>query len=111
MGAPSMATLKAPTPFVGFDDQGRAVLAGTSYRVIQIASEHLAHGWSPEEISFQHYGELSLAQIYAALSYYHECQAEFDAEMERQLRDAEARRRQAGESSFVRRIRAESKLP
>jgi uncharacterized protein (DUF433 family) len=102
---------KAPSTFISFDDKGRAIITGTPYRVIQIAMDHRAYGWSPEEIRRQHYNEFSMAQVHAALSYYYEYQAKFDAEMDRGLREYEALRQEAGESPFVRRMRESGKLP
>ena len=105
-----MATPKCPTAFIAFDDGGRAFLAGTTIKVIEIALDHIAEGWSPAEIRHQHYNAFSLAQIHAALSYYFEHQAEFDAEIERQDREYEELHRQQGETPFVRRMKAEGKL-
>ncbi|MFO0950676.1 MAG: DUF433 domain-containing protein [Isosphaeraceae bacterium] len=105
-----MPALKTPTEFITFDDLGRAVLAGTNTKVIEIALDHSAHGWSPQEIYFQHYREISLAQIHAALSFYFEHQADFDAEIERQLREFEKARLESGESPFASRARQEGKL-
>lgn len=106
-----MATLKTPSMFISFNEQGRAILAGTTIKIIEVALDHLAHGWSPDEIYYQHYRTLSMAQIHAALSYYYEHQAEFDTEIERQVHEAEALRRAAGESPFVRRLRESGRLP
>ena len=44
------------------------------------AQEDIAHGWSPEEIHFQH-AHLSLAQIHAALGYYYDHKDELDAQV------------------------------
>lgn len=102
-----MSNGKAPVTHVAFDEAGRAVLAGSTTKVVEVVLDHLAHGWSPEEIFLQHDRVLSLAQIHAALAYYYENQAAFDAEIERQLRDsAERRSRQAGSSPFRRRLLA-----
>jgi Protein of unknown function (DUF433) len=46
--------------------------------VVEVVLDHIAHGWSMEEIHFQH-PHLSLAQIHAAFVYYYEHQAEMDA--------------------------------
>jgi hypothetical protein len=51
---------------------------------IELALDKLAHGWSPEEMHFQH-PHLSLAQIHTALAYYYDHQADLDAEIERRL--------------------------
>jgi uncharacterized protein (DUF433 family) len=58
---------------------GRARLAGTGVSVLRIAGWY-KKGMSPEEIAGQ-YGHLSLAQVYAALSYYHANRDEIEAEM------------------------------
>jgi uncharacterized protein (DUF433 family) len=39
------------------------------------------HGYSPEQIVAEHYPELSLAQVHAALLYYFEHQDEIDREI------------------------------
>ena len=92
---------------IAFDDQGRAVVAGTTVKVIEVALDQIANGWSPAEIFFQHDRLLSMAQIHAALSYYYENQAEFDAEIARQLRDDEARHQaQVEASTFRRRLKS-----
>lgn len=70
------------------DPQGVAWLTDTNLKVIEVVLDKLAYGWSPEEIHFQHPG-LSLAQIYAALSYYYENKARMDAEIHRQRREVE----------------------
>jgi len=101
-----MSSALAPLAHIRIDD-GRALIDGTSYKVLDVVLDHLAYGWSPEEVYFQHYGELSMAQIYAALSYYYDHQAELDADIQRQLRDVEALRAHAGPSPFVARMRAE----
>jgi uncharacterized protein (DUF433 family) len=101
-----VSTTTAPSVFISFDAEGRAIIAGTTYKVIEIVMDHIAHGWSPEEIRRQHYNEFSLAQVYAAMSYYFEHQAEFDAEIERQRREYEELLREQGETAFGRRMRA-----
>src|SRR5688572_3748355 len=68
------------------DDEGVAWIDGTNVKVVEVVLDKLAHGWSPEEIHFQH-RELSLAQIHAALTWYYDHQESLDAEIERRLRD------------------------
>jgi uncharacterized protein (DUF433 family) len=64
------------------DDKGHVWIEGANTRVIQIAMDRYAHGWSADEIQAQH-PHLSLAQIHAALSDYYDHKTEMDAEMER----------------------------
>lgn len=56
---------------IRLDARGVAWIDDTNTKVVEVALDHLAHGWSPEEIHFQH-THLSLGQIHAALAYYHD---------------------------------------
>ncbi len=51
------------------DQAGVPMIEGTTTKIVEIVTEMQAHGWSPEEIHFQH-PYLSLGQIYSALAYY-----------------------------------------
>ena len=79
---------------IEIDGQGVAWIAGTKVKVTEIILDKFAYGWSPEEMHFQH-PHLSLGQIHAALSYYHDHQQELDAEIERRDRQVEELRAQA----------------
>ncbi|MCS6903473.1 MAG: DUF433 domain-containing protein [Candidatus Bipolaricaulota bacterium] len=59
---------------------GRPIIRGTRIAVWVIAG-WLQKGYSPEEIQAEIYPSLSLAQIYDALSYYYDHQAEVDADI------------------------------
>lgn len=91
---------------IEIDDEGVAWIIGANTQVIEVALDHLAHGWSPEEIYFQHYRQLSMAEIYAALSYYYEHQSEFDSEIKRQSEEIKRLRDEAGDSPGRKRLRA-----
>ena len=51
------------------DNNGIPSVKETNTKVIEIISEYLAYGWSPEEIQFQH-KYLTLGQIHSAFAYY-----------------------------------------
>src|ERR1700675_4499575 len=87
------------------DDRGVAWIDETNVKVIEVVLDRLAYGWSPEEIHFQHPG-LSLAQIYAALTYYYDNQAELDGEIARQQDEVRQLQEQVGESPLVVRLKA-----
>jgi uncharacterized protein (DUF433 family) len=95
----------ATAPHIKRDDRGVAWIDETNVKVIEVVLDRLAYGWSPEEIHFQHPG-LSLAQIYAALTYYYDNQGELDGEIARQEGEARRLREQAGESPLVVRLKA-----
>ena len=96
---------------IEIDENGVAWIIGANTKVIEVALDHLAHGWSPEEIYFQHYGQLSLAQIHAALSYYYDHQAEFDAEIKRQIEVVKELKAKEGDSPGRQRLRQKGLLP
>ena len=104
-----MPTLKPPTNYIAFDDSGRAILAGTTIKIIELALNHLANGWSAEEMHYQH-PHLSLAQVYAALAYYYDHQPEFDRQIEESRRRAETLAAETNDSPIRRRLRAAGKL-
>jgi uncharacterized protein (DUF433 family) len=58
---------------------GRPRIAGTGVSVLRIAGWYKM-GWTPEEIS-RRMGHISLAQVHAALTYYHANQEAIEAEM------------------------------
>ena len=70
-----------PINLVCTDKRGVTYIAGTKMKVRQIVLEKKVWGLTPEEIQ-QGHEHLSLAQIYAALAYYYEHQAEIDGEIE-----------------------------
>jgi uncharacterized protein (DUF433 family) len=61
---------------------GRPILAGTGVSVHSIVIRY-KWGQTPEEIADQ-FGHLSLAQVYAALAYYHANREEIEADLEQE---------------------------
>lgn len=93
------------TAHIHLDDRGVAWIDDTNVKVIEVVLDKLAHGSSPEEIHFQH-PLLSLAQIYAALSYYYDHQEVIDAEIEQELKEVEVMAMQVGDSPLRKRLRS-----
>lgn len=100
----------ATLPHVRLDARGVAWIDETNTKVVEVAQDMIAHGWSPEEIHFQH-PHLSLAQIHAALGYYYDHREALEEAMRDSLRAAERDRAQAGESPLRRRLREAGRLP
>jgi uncharacterized protein (DUF433 family) len=97
-------------PHVELDGEGRSRLAGTTMKVVELVMAQKAHGWSPEELHFQH-PSLSLGQIHGALAYYWDHQEELDAEIDRLSRFAEQAREEAGSSPLAEKIRLQLTAP
>jgi len=89
---------------IEIDERGVAWVAGANTKVIEVALDRLAQGWSPEEIHFQH-PHLSMAQIYSALAYYYDHQEEMDAEIAEQVRRTDALAEQTLDTPGRRRLR------
>src|SRR5436190_17452994 len=91
------------TSHIKLDDRGVAWIDDTNTKVLEVAQDMIAHGWSPEEIHFQHL-HLSLAQIHAALGYYYDHKTEFDAAIQDSLRRVSELRDQTAESPLRKRL-------
>lgn len=89
---------------VQVDDHGVAWIDDTSVKVIEVVLDKLAHGSSVEEMHFQ-YPHLSLAQIHAALAFYHDHQPEMDGEIDHRLAEVEQHAGEQSSSPFRDRLR------
>ena len=74
-------------------------------RVAMIVLDYQHRGWSAEEIVRQ-YPYLTLAEVHAALAYYHDHEAEIDQEIAEEWAVAEKARREAPASPVVARLKA-----
>jgi uncharacterized protein (DUF433 family) len=83
-----------PITHVQRDERGVAWIADTNTKVIEVAMDQAAYGWDAEEIHAAH-PHLSLAQIHAALSYYHDHKGEIDAQMQQQMQEHQRLRTEA----------------
>ncbi|MCA9795541.1 MAG: DUF433 domain-containing protein [Candidatus Eremiobacteraeota bacterium] len=91
--------------YIVVDETGTARVENTRFKVRELVKGHLAHGWSAEELQWQ-YPELSLAQVYAALAYFYDREAEFTEEIERGLRFYEQERARGLDSPVRRKLKA-----
>lgn len=87
------------------DEKGAPVIEGTTMKVIELVSEKLAYGWSPEELHFQH-PSMTPGQIHAALSYYWDHAEQFDREISDRLKAVDDLRKTHKPSSLVAQLKA-----
>lgn len=64
---------------------GRACIVGHRIRVMDIVAFHDTHALTPQEIVDEYPG-ITLADVYAALAYYHDNRAEIEADIENDLK-------------------------
>ncbi len=93
-----MSTATA-VPHIRLDSSGRAWLDDTNVKVVEVALDHLAYGWGADAIHENH-PNLTLPQVYAALAWYYDHQAEMDAEIKAQDSRLRALRRSVRPSSL-----------
>jgi uncharacterized protein (DUF433 family) len=80
-------------PHITMNQRGVPCIDGTRHRVIDIAADRVAHGYSAEQI-LEQYPDLTPAQVHAALTYYYDHQAEIDAALVASFEQAEQLRKQ-----------------
>ena len=85
------------------DESHVPLIAGTRVKVIELVLDHLAYGWSPEELHFQH-PQLTMGQIHSALAYYWDHKAELDRDMERRLQLIDQLQQTSPSSPLVERV-------
>jgi uncharacterized protein (DUF433 family) len=97
-------------PHIEATAEGVATIAGTRTKVVEVVLDRLAHHWDADEIQRQH-PYLSLAQIYAALAYYHDHQDEIDREIEERLKQVERIAASQPSSAVRAKLKARGDLP
>jgi uncharacterized protein (DUF433 family) len=85
------------------DEKGVAWIGDKNVKVIEVVLDHLAYGWSADAIHEQQ-PHLSLAEIHAALAFYYDHTAEFEAQIERQKDELETLRAATGKSPLQTRL-------
>ena len=81
------------------------MIVGTTMKVVELITNHLAYGWSPEELHFQH-PYLSMGQIHSALAYYWDHKTELDRDIEKRLESVGQIQKATSPSSLVKRLKA-----
>lgn len=81
------------------------VIAGTTMKVTELVLDHLAYGWSPEELHFQH-PHVTLGQIHSALAYYWDHQADLDRTIKQRLQTVQQLQQASPSKSVAERLKA-----
>ena len=103
-----MTTAPAPVQYahIDHDEKGTPFIVGSTMKVVELVMAQRAHGWSPEELHFQH-PELSLGEIHSALAYYWDHQAELDEDIENRSRRVDELRQEIGSSPLAEELELE----
>jgi uncharacterized protein (DUF433 family) len=90
---------------IRLDENQVPTIAGTTMKVIELILDHIAYGWSPEELCFQH-PYLTMGQIYSALAYYWDHKLELDQDIERRQQFVDQVRQTTKPPSITERLKA-----
>ena len=94
---------------IAIRQDGVPVIAGTTMKVVELVTEKLAYGWSPEELHFQH-PYLTLGQIYSALAYYWDNGEQLNQDIEHRLEHVEHTRQAVKPSPLIARLKSKGLL-
>ena len=67
-------------PHLTMDEHGEVRIGKTRYKVMHLAAEHYAYGWTAEELLRQH-TDLRPEEVYSALTYFYDHHDAMVAEM------------------------------
>lgn len=101
-----MSLVETRYEHIVLNENGVPIIADTTMKVVELVTEKIAYGWSPEELHFQH-PYLTLGQIYSALAYYWDHMEEINQDIERRSRYAEQMRQSEGPSPLVAKLKSQ----
>ncbi|EAZ92817.1 DUF433 domain-containing protein [Crocosphaera chwakensis] len=104
-----MASISTDYKYINLNEQGTAIITGSTLKVIDLVMAKMAYGWTPEEIQINH-RHLTMSQIHSAFAYYWEHKEQLDQEIQQEVEYVKKLRSQAGDSPFVTRLKAEGVL-
>lgn len=94
---------------IAVGEDGVPIIAGTTMKVVELVTEKIAYGWSPEDLHFQH-PYLTLGQIHSALAYYWDHAEKLDKDIERRVEQAEEMRKRMEPSPLIARLKSKGLL-
>ena len=100
------APLETLYEHIEIDTNGVPYILGTKMKVIELVLGKISHGWSPEELHFQH-PYLTMGQIHSALAYYWDHQSELEKDIELRLKKIKKIEEDIARSSFVDRLKSQ----
>jgi uncharacterized protein (DUF433 family) len=100
-----------PTTYehIALDEQGIPWIKAANTKVVELVADVKAHGWSPEELTFQH-PHLTLGQVHSALAFYWDHHDQIDADLARREECVEKLRAEMGESPIIAKLRARGQI-
>ena len=99
-------TSATPTTYehIVLDETGVPWIEGANTKIVELVAASKAHGWSAEELAYQH-PHLTLGQVHSALAYYWDHREEIEADLTRRAAIADEIRSEVGEHPLVAKLR------
>ena len=104
--APVESLPRVSVEHIAINEKGQAHLAGHRIKVRHIVQAMRAEGYTAERLQAEAYPHLSLAQVYAALAYYHDHPQDIEHEIEEGHRIERELRPQLENPELAAKIRA-----
>lgn len=104
-----IAAIRTAYEHIVLDDQGIPWIDGANTKIVELVGEVRAHGWSPEELAYQH-PHLTLGQVHSALAYYWDHREDIEADLKRRSELAEEIRSEIGDHPLVAKLRARGQI-
>ena len=97
-----------PTTYehIVLDENGIPWIQDANTKIVELIAATRAHGWSPEELTYQH-PHLTLGQVYSALAYYWDHREQVDVDLERRADLVEEIRSEVGQHPLIAKLRAQ----
>ena len=100
-----------PTTYehIVLDEDGVPWIEEANTKVVELVAAARSHGWSAEELTYQH-PHLTLGQVHSALAYYWDHRDELENDLKRRAELAERLRDEIGDHPLVTKLRAQGQI-
>lgn len=97
-----------PTAYehIVLDENGIPWIEDANTKIVELIAAAKAHGWSPEELTYQH-AHVTLGQVHSALAYYWDHREEVEADLKRRAALIGEIRSELGDHPLIAKLRAQ----
>jgi uncharacterized protein (DUF433 family) len=104
-----IAAIPTTSEHIVLDEQGIPWIEDANTKVVELVAAVKSHGWSAEELAYQH-PHLTLGQVHSALAYYWDHREEVEADLRRRKALIEELRGEVGDHPLIAKLRAQGQL-
>lgn len=104
-----IATTPTTYEHIVLDEDGVPWIEEANTKVVELVAAAKNHGWSAEELAYQH-PHLTLGQVHSALAFYWDHRDEIEAELDRRAELVDKLRNEVGDHPLVVKLRARGQI-